>query len=102
MQELIDEHVYARVVVKELISAKNECVQGKAERVNEVGEKLAVLADFYPKHIKKEDEDFFLRTEKYFTPEELQAMAEKFGEFDARMIHEKYRQVCQELKSGHC
>jgi hemerythrin-like domain-containing protein len=100
MQNLIDEHVYARGVVKELVSAKDKCVQGDTDRIKEISEKMEILADFYPKHIKKEDEDFFLRTEKYFTPEELKIMSEKFTEFDARLIHEKYRQVCQELNEG--
>jgi hemerythrin-like domain-containing protein len=102
MQDLINEHVYARGVVKELVLAKDKCVQGEADKMKDVCEKMEILADFYPKHIKKEDEDFFLRTEKYFTPEELKIMSEKFTEFDAHLIHEKYHQVCQELNSGYC
>jgi hemerythrin-like domain-containing protein len=101
LEELIAEHVYARGLVKALVLAEKEGAAGKPEQIGEITKNLQALADFYPAHIRKEDENFFLAAEKYFTPEESKNMADKFSAFDARMIHEKYRQVCDELSKKY-
>jgi len=56
------------------------------------------LAEFYPRHIPKEDLVFFPDTEKYFSPGELDALLRDFWEFDRKMIHEKYQAVYESLK----
>jgi hemerythrin-like domain-containing protein len=101
MQELIDEHIYARGKVKALVQAKEEYAGGDIGKTKEISDGLEALANFYPAHIKKEDENFFLRTEKYFSQEELSAMTKNFNEFDRQMIHKKYRQVCEELSQKY-
>jgi hemerythrin-like domain-containing protein len=101
MQDLINEHVYARGLVKALVEGKDGYAQGDTGKIEAVRQNLEALLAFYPPHIKKEDEDFFLRTEKYFTQEELSAMTGRFVEFDAQMIHEKYRRVCEELNQKY-
>ncbi|MBW2560930.1 MAG: cation-binding protein, partial [Deltaproteobacteria bacterium] len=58
---------------------------------------LQTLADFYPRHIEKEDTVFFPASRKYFSDEEDQAMLAEFREFDREMIHKKYRSLVEAL-----
>jgi hemerythrin-like domain-containing protein len=97
MNELIEEHKFGRKIVDELVTAKENYVKGK-NTINIILEKLEILTEFYPKHIEKEDKNFFLNSEKYFTEEELQKMIKEFWEFDKKMIHEKYKMVVNKLK----
>ncbi len=96
MSELIEEHVYGRKIVGELVKAKNEYVLGK-NTLNIILEKLSALVEFYPKHIAKEDDVFFPNCEKYFSVDELQDMLNEFWEFDKTMIHVKYRSMVEDL-----
>jgi len=98
MQELIDEHKYGRKTVKELVEAKEDYLQGQTTALEVILEKLNVLVDFYPEHIKKEDKVFFPAAERYFSQEEQDAMLEEFWEFDREMIHEKYRSLVKHLQ----
>jgi len=97
MNELIEEHKYGRKVVKELIEAKKNYVKN-SRGLETIVDKLKILADFYPKHIKKEDDAFFPNSETYFSEEEQQAMLKEFWDFDKDMIHEKYKMVVEQLK----
>ncbi len=56
---------------------------------------LSSLADFYPKHIEKEDKVFFPAARRYFSEQEDQAMLDEFRKFDRKMIHEKYNSVVE-------
>jgi len=69
------------------------------ERVTEITKKLQVLAEFYPKHIEKEDKVFFPASRAYLTDEEDREMLEEFWKFDQNMIHEKYRSVVERLET---
>jgi hemerythrin-like domain-containing protein len=97
MKELIEEHKFGRKTVGELVAAKEDYVKNQ-NTLEIILQKLNVLVDFYPKHIEKEDKNFFLNSEKYFTEDELQDMLEEFWEFDKKMIHEKYKMVVEDLK----
>jgi hemerythrin-like domain-containing protein len=90
MQDLVDEHVLARGIVKELINANICYSQGNAESLDVIIEKLIFLTDFYPVHILKEDKIFFPETEQYFSELELEVLMMQFTDFDSKMIHEKY------------
>jgi hemerythrin-like domain-containing protein len=98
MQELIDEHVYGRKTVKELVEAKERYLQGQTGALEVILDKLNVLVNFYPEHIEKEDKVFFPATEAYFSQEEQDAMLEEFWEFDKEMIHEKYKSLVKQLQ----
>ena len=93
MQELIDEHISARKIVKELVEATNNYTNGDSTNIDIIIEKLSFLIKFYPEHINKEDKVFFPDTEKYFSDEELDKMLHDFWEFDKKMIHEKYNKL---------
>jgi hemerythrin-like domain-containing protein len=97
MEELVREHTQGRECVRALVEAKESFLSGDKGAWETVAEKLQWLAEFYPGHIVKEDRDFFPKTEGYFKSSELEAMLSRFREFDANMIHEKYKRVVEEL-----
>ena len=98
MNELIEEHKYARKIVGKLVAAKDRYLTGE-NTFQEVIGYLKELAQFYPKHITKEDKNFFFPCMEYFTKEEQDAMLFEFYEFDRKMIHEKYKKVVEDLKA---
>jgi len=98
MNDLIEEHKYARGVVRKLVDAKERYLKGE----NTSGEVIAYLkelAQFYPKHIDKEDKHFFYPCLDYLTTEEQDRMLNEFWEFDRNMIHEKYGKVFEQLSA---
>ena len=98
MNELIEEHVLGRKTTKELVEANAQYRDGKESSLSVIVAKLGKLADFYPKHIEKEDKVFFPAYMKYLSEQEDQLMLEEFWEFDREMIHEKYKSVIQALE----
>jgi hemerythrin-like domain-containing protein len=97
MNELVEEHVFGRKVTKELVAANMRYRNGDASALPVIAARLETLADFYPRHIDKEDKVFFPAARAYFTDEEDQAMLAEFWEFDRQMIHEKYKAVVAAL-----
>ncbi|MBN1574777.1 MAG: hemerythrin domain-containing protein [Deltaproteobacteria bacterium] len=96
MQELIDEHKFARKVTGDLVQAKeNYLKDGKEHDLDVIVGHLNTLIEFYPEHIRKEDKDFFFPILDYFTKEEQDAMLKEFDEFDRNMIHMKYKSVVE-------
>ena len=98
MEELIREHIEVRKALVELVLANKQYENGDTSRDKIIYEKLFFLTQFYPVHIKKEDNVFFPETEKYFTADEQEKMLNEFWEFDRKMIHEKYNQIYESLK----
>ena len=98
-EELIAEHVFGRETTKELMEANSRYRHGDPNALNAIKDKLRLLADFYPRHIEKEDKRFFPACRAYFSEAEEQTMLQKFWEFDRKMIHEKYGKLVQELEA---
>ncbi len=95
MKELIQEHVLGRQTTEALVAANTRYRNGDGNALTEIAIKLQFLTEFYPKHIEKEDKVLFPAARAYFTDEEDQAMLAEFGEFDRKMIHEKYQSVVE-------
>jgi hemerythrin-like domain-containing protein len=95
MDELVDEHKQGRATVKRLVEARDRYAGGDASAVEAVRAELRWLTEFYPTHIEKEDQHFFLPVMKCFTQEEKDAMLREGYEFDQKLIHEKYRGVVE-------
>lgn len=93
MNRLIQEHVWAREAVGKLSDANQQYLAGNRDALSEMSYQLEKLVKFYPQHIEKEDKHFFLPVMDYFSEAEQQAMLEDFGEFDRKMIHEKYKKT---------
>lgn len=98
MDELIEDHVFGRKTTKALTEANMLYRTGDTASLQQIIEHLKTLIDFYPKHIKKEDDLFFPASRAYFSEEEDQAMLKEFREFDGNMIHEKYGNLVKEFK----
>lgn len=101
MDELVEEHRTGRRVVGELrraVEAYKRGEEGAGEGAAGEGalagviEKLEFLAEFYPAHILKEDEGFFLPCMDYLSAEEQAAMLKKMQEFDCEFVHKIYRE----------
>jgi hemerythrin-like domain-containing protein len=92
VSELIDEHQHGRKVVADLVEAKGRYMRGDPQALPAILHSLRYMADFYPKHIEKEDKHFFLPCMNYFTSEEKETMLEEEREFDKNLIHEIYRE----------
>jgi hemerythrin-like domain-containing protein len=100
MDELLEEHIFARKTTKELIEANTRYRNGDGPALGVIAGKLETLVNFYPKHIDKEDKVFFPAARAYYTEEEDRAMLGEFWEFDRKMIHEKYRAVVAILEGA--
>ncbi|MFX0011163.1 MAG: hemerythrin domain-containing protein [Candidatus Hermodarchaeota archaeon] len=100
MEELIEEHIWAREKVSKLVDAKKSYSKGNIDAVNEIVHLMSDLTNFYPQHIKKEDKNFFIPTLKYFSDEEQKSMLQEFWDFDKTLIHEKYKKVIEDLSNN--
>jgi hemerythrin-like domain-containing protein len=100
MRELIEEHVYARKTTSNLEKANLRYVNGDVAAREDVGKLLNDLAEFYTKHIQKEDTQFFYPSMEYFSPQEQELMLQEFWAFDRKIVHEKYARVLDELESS--
>jgi hemerythrin-like domain-containing protein len=98
MNELIEEHIFARETTKKLIEGNGRYKNGDESSLTDIVHNLHTLANFYPKHIEKEDKAFFPASREYFSEHEDQVMLDKFREFDRKMIHEKYKAVVEALE----
>jgi hemerythrin-like domain-containing protein len=97
MNELIEEHVFGRQTTQALIDANSRYRIGDETALTDIADKLKILSEFYPKHIEKEDKEFFPSSKAYFTDEEDQNILTEFWEFDRNMIHDKYKSVVEGL-----
>ncbi|MGD2178602.1 MAG: hemerythrin domain-containing protein [Anaerolineae bacterium] len=59
MDKLIEQHVYARRLVGDLVAAKEDYLTGDAEALETVLDKLDALVRLYPGHIETEDNPSF-------------------------------------------
>jgi hemerythrin-like domain-containing protein len=93
MDQLVEEHKWARKVTGRLVEANTRYVYGNEEATSAIMECVRTLIEFYPKHIEKEDKHFFIPCMDYFTAAEKEAMLKEEWEFDKSLIHEKYRNM---------
>jgi hemerythrin-like domain-containing protein len=93
LHELIQEHVQGRQMTARLAEANARYRGGEEGAVADIIAVSRELADFYPRHIDKEDHHFFVPTMDCFSKKDLAEMLERFWEFDRQLIHEQYRAV---------
>jgi len=93
MNELIEEHVFARTTVRGIEAAKERYLMGEKNAPADLLGALNTITLFYPRHIDKEDHHFFIPCMDYFLQEEKDRMLQEFEDFDRRLIHEKYRSL---------
>lgn len=98
MDELIEEHVYARKIIGRLRDAHRRYLCNEKNAIEDVGTCLQEMIEFYPAHIQKEDGNFFLPSMDYFSKEEQDNMLEEMEEFDKHLFQRKYEGIVRTLE----
>jgi hemerythrin-like domain-containing protein len=98
MNELIEEHKFGRKITKELFNVKERYINGDREALQDIMKKIQTLIDFYPKHIDKEDNHFFIPIMNYFSEKEKEMMLKEGQISDRRMIHRKYDNLVKDFE----
>ena len=98
VEELIQEHAWAREATASLAKAKEAYLLEKPGAVDDLMEQLEKLVDFYPRHIDKEDKHFFIPCMAYFSEAEQADLLARMHEFDRLLIHEKYRGLVESME----
>jgi hemerythrin-like domain-containing protein len=91
LNELIEEHHQSRAKIQELLHLNEKYSTGELQVLPQILNCLDFLVDFYPRHIEKEDKNFFLPCMDYFNTPEKKAMLEEEREFDRTMVHRIYQ-----------
>jgi hemerythrin-like domain-containing protein len=99
MNELVEEHRLGRKTTMELLEAKEKYQHGDREAFLTMIVRMEYLADFYPKHIEKEDRRFFMPVMRYFSQEEKDAMLKEEYEFDRQFVHNRYEEVVRRAEN---
>jgi len=99
MNELVEEHRLGRKTTMELLEAKEKYQHGDREASLTMIACMEYLADFYPKHIEKEDKHFFMPVMRYFSREEKDAMLKEECEFDRQFVHKRYQEVVRRAEN---
>jgi hemerythrin-like domain-containing protein len=97
VEELMQDHITARNYIRQLKDANGRFAAGETSALAEISQAMANLVDIYPRHIEKEDKQFFLNAMEVFTKQERDLMLTEFNDFDRQLIHEKYRAVVDRL-----
>ena len=99
MNDLIKEHMLVRQIIALISNANDRYRVGDDIALIVIANNLKTLIEFFPKHIEKEDRNFYPASRAYFTDEEDQAMLAEFGELDRKMVYEKYKAVVEKLEN---
>jgi hemerythrin-like domain-containing protein len=99
MEELIEEHIWGRKTTRDLVEAKARYLSGESQAIKDIVTLMTDLVEFYPKHIAKEDKNFFKPVMNYFTKAELDAMLNEEYEFDKGFIHRLYGDIVSAIES---
>jgi hemerythrin-like domain-containing protein len=98
MAELIHEHVFGRLTTDEIVTLADAYQKGDTSALPRIATTLRKFADFYPRHIEKEDAVFFPLAMTYLSESEQKSMLDEFREFDANLIHDKYKILVEALE----
>jgi hemerythrin-like domain-containing protein len=90
MEELLEDHKLGRKITISLLEANQRYQMGDASALSTIADDLRSLVEFYPKHIQKEDRNFFIPVMGYFSREEKEAMIREGYESDSRLLHQEY------------
>jgi hemerythrin-like domain-containing protein len=99
MDELIEEHRTARTIITGLKEAK-DLHAGVTDRRSEIMAIYEKIVELYPPHIEKEDKHFFFPTLEYLSAEEQDRMLAEMLDFDARLFHQRYTALIEQLEAG--
>jgi hemerythrin-like domain-containing protein len=98
MDELIKDHAWARETTAKVVKAKEGYLMEAPGALTDLMLHLGELLGFYPRHIEKEDKQFFIPCMTYFSEAEQADLLARMQEFDRQLIHEKYRGVVEGIE----
>ena len=90
MDELVLDHIQSRKIIVNLEMARERHLKGEPDTVEPIRIICRSLTEFYPGHMRKEEEDFFSASMEYFSKREQEEMVKKFWEFDKDLLLAKY------------
>ncbi len=102
LQQLQAEHTWGRQATANLAATRQRLAQGDPGATADLLKCLSALAEFYPRHMTKEDQDFFLPVMTYFSPEEKNALLGQMNDPDNASVHEKYQKVVATWEARGC
>ena len=97
MNELMEEHRYARKTVGELVAATEKWSNGDEESLAVISDSMRKLCELYPRHIEKEDKMFFIPCQKYFSKAEKQKLLEEGYAFDKNFTNLIYKEKMKSM-----
>jgi len=100
MDQLTEEHVVARKLVGRLMLDQDRCVKGDKAALAAMRQDIQELADLYPRHMGLEEKHFFIPCMDYFSAVEQAGMLRAFTEFDAKIVHERYVTMIEDLEAA--
>ena len=95
LDELGAEHVFARTTTQRLVEARNHYAAGEVSALADIAACLHMFAEFYPKHIAKEEQGFFRPVMGYFTAAELDRLLAEENQFDRRFVQVMYTKAVE-------
>jgi hemerythrin-like domain-containing protein len=98
MGELVEEHRYARRTVAQLVSSTEKWSNGEDDTLPFVAENLKKLCELYPRHILKEDKEFFFPCQEYFNKTERVKLLEAGYQFDKNFTNVTYKDRMKSLQ----
>jgi hemerythrin-like domain-containing protein len=99
MGQLIEDHKWGRKTTGELVAANEKYRRGDGKALSEIMAKMKALIEFYPRHIQKEDRQFFIPVMEYFTRDEKDAMLREGYALDSKLLHEAYAETVSGMKT---
>lgn len=102
INNLKQDHIRGRELVAKLENDTNQsCRQCSLEIIKSIAADIENLVKLYNEHIRKEDRQFFIPAMKYLSKQEQDGMLCAFWKFDRLLIHEKYKQVMEQLEKNN-
>jgi len=100
MDELVEEHKVLVKKVDTISGLRNGLVTGDKNQLSEMVRPVEEMLELYPSHMEKEDKHFFFPCLDYLSQQEQDEILEAFREFDARLLHEKYQNIVDNMESS--
>jgi len=97
MEELLEDHKLGRKITMSLLEANQRYQKGDTAALSAIADGFRSLIEFYPKHIQKEDRNFFIPVMGYFSQEEKEAMNREGYAADSRLFHQENEMLITEL-----
>jgi hemerythrin-like domain-containing protein len=88
---LEEEHRYARRTVGDLVEDTEKWSRGEYQSIDNISDNLRKLVELYPRHIEKEDKQFFFPCQDYFTKKERENILLAGYRFDQNFTNVNYK-----------